>query len=175
MSGPGAHSNFIFFYTERGYRFPMDRMQSLQMFGGDDSDASAAKPKRDTFQAMWRGLRGRCPSCGKGRLFARYLKVRDHCEACGEALHHHRADDAPPYFTIFIAGHLLVPLVLGFEQAFVPPLWLHAAIWGPVTVAMCLALLPPVKGTIVGLQWALYMHGFDPNAEDELAKAGPVG
>lgn len=145
------------------------------MFGGGPSGASDAKPKRDTFQAMWRGFRGQCPSCGKGRLFARYLKVSDHCQACGEALHHHRADDAPPYFTIFIAGHLLVPMVLAFEQAFTPPLWLHAAIWGPVTVAMCLALLPLVKGTIVGLQWALYMHGFDPNAEDELAKAEALG
>jgi uncharacterized protein (DUF983 family) len=140
------------------------------------ASSEAGKPKRAVFQAMLRGALGRCPACGRGRLFERYLKVADHCTVCNEAMHHHRADDAPPYFTIVIAGHLLVPLLIGFEAAFRPPLWLHAAIWVPVTLALCLALLPVVKGAIVGLQWALYMHGFDPNAPDEeAAKAEPVG
>jgi uncharacterized protein (DUF983 family) len=135
------------------------------------------KPDRNVFRAMLRGFRGKCPSCGSGRLFTRYLKVTDTCPACGEALHHHRADDAPPYFTIFIAGHILVPLILAFETLAKPPLWLHAAIGAPVTIGLCLALLPMVKGAIVGLQWALYMHGFDPDAPDdaELAKAEHFG
>jgi uncharacterized protein (DUF983 family) len=136
----------------------------------------AGKPKRSVFQAMFRGALGRCPACGEGRLFKRYLKVADHCPACNEALHHHRADDAPPYFAILIAGHLLVPLLIAFEVAFRPALWIHVAIWVPVTLAVCLALLPVVKGAIVGLQWALYMHGFDPDAApDETAKAEAIG
>ena len=134
------------------------------------------KPERSVFQGMLRGARGRCPACGEGRLFRRYLKVVEHCPVCQEALHHHRADDAPPYFTIVIAGHLLVPLLIAFEVAFRPSLWIHAAIWIPVTLALCLALLPVVKGAIVGLQWALYMHGFDPEAQDEEPpKAQTVG
>lgn len=138
--------------------------------------SSAPKPRRSVFQAMLRGALGRCPNCGEGRLFRAYLKVADRCPVCQEALHHHRADDAPPYFTIVIAGHVLVPLLIGFEVAFRPPLWVHAAIWVPVTLALCLALLPVVKGAIVGLQWALYMHGFDPNAREEAAaKAEAVG
>lgn len=125
---------------------------------------------------MWRGARSRCPACGEGRLFRRYLKVADHCPFCHEALYHHRADDAPPYFTIIIAGHLLVPLLIAVEVALRPALWVHALIWVPVTLILCLALLPVVKGAIVGLQWALYMHGFDPNArDDETAKADAVG
>lgn len=137
----------------------------------------AGKPPRGIFPAMLKGARGRCPNCGEGRLFRRYLKVADACPVCGEALHHHRADDAPPYFTILIAGHLLVPLLLMFERALTPPLWLYIALWGPLTILVCLALLPPVKGAIVGLQWALYMHGFDPDdrGEAELTKAESVG
>lgn len=136
----------------------------------------ALKPERRVFQAMRKGALGRCPSCGEGRLFGRYLKVAGHCPACNEALHHHRADDAPPYFTILIAGHLLVPLLIVFETALRPALWVYTAIWAPVTLAVCLALLPVVKGAIVGLQWALYMHGFDPDAEDEeTAKAEAIG
>lgn len=124
-------------------------------------------PKRRVFQSMIYGVRQRCPACGAGQLFSRYLKVADRCASCGEAFHHHRADDAPPYFTIFIAGHLIIPLVLAFETALKPPLWVHAVVWLPVSVIVCLALLPRVKGAIVGLQWALYMHGFDPTEGDE--------
>jgi uncharacterized protein (DUF983 family) len=131
-----------------------------------DVAVDGEKPKRPVFQAMWRGALGRCPSCGKGRLFGRYLKVADECPHCAEALHHQRADDAPPYFTIFAVGHIIVPLMLAFEVAFKPAIWLHTVIWGPVTIALCLALLPVIKGAIVGLQWALYMHGFDPDSEE---------
>lgn len=129
---------------------------------------------RRILPAMLCGALGRCPACGKGRLFWRYLKVTDECGHCGEALHHQRADDAPPYFTIFIAGHLLVPMVLALESAYRPSLWLHAAIWIPVTIAMCLALLPPIKGAIVGLQWANSMHGFGKPEEDPAAP-GVIG
>ena len=53
------------------------------------------------------------------------------------------------------------------EVAYRPPLWLHAALWLPLTVLLSLAVLPIIKGALVGLQWALLMHGFDPNAEED--------
>ena len=118
------------------------------------------RPQRDWMGAVLNGLRLRCPACGTGRLFGRYLKVNDACLGCGEALHHHRADDAPPYFTILIVGHVVVGTILPVERAFAPPLWLHAALWLPLTLAMSLWLLPRIKGAVVGLQWALRMHGF---------------
>jgi uncharacterized protein (DUF983 family) len=127
---------------------------------------------RSVFNSILRGLSLRCPACGKGRLYRRYLKVADQCPSCGEALHHHRADDAPPYFTIAIVGHVVVGLLLAVEIAYRPPLWLHAAIWLPLTVILALVLLPPIKGALVGLQWALLMHGFDPEYKDELDSWG---
>jgi uncharacterized protein (DUF983 family) len=127
---------------------------------------------RSVFNSILRGLSLRCPACGRGRLYRRYLKVADQCPSCGEALHHHRADDAPPYFTIAIVGHIVVGLLLVVEIAYRPPLWLHAAIWLPLTVILALVLLPPIKGALVGLQWALLMHGFDPEYKDELDSWG---
>jgi uncharacterized protein (DUF983 family) len=124
-------------------------------------------PHRPIWQAIRRGLRGRCPACGRGKLFRAFLKVADRCPGCGEALHHHRADDAPAYFVILIVGHVVVPLALLVEVAYAPPYWLHAALWLPLTVALAVGLLAPVKGAIVGWQWANYMHGFDPGADDE--------
>ena len=79
---------------------------------------------------------------------------------CGKELHHHRADDAPPYFTILIVGHVVVGGVLALEQAFAPADWVQAIIWLPLTVLLSMLILPRAKGALVGLQWALRMHGF---------------
>jgi uncharacterized protein (DUF983 family) len=109
---------------------------------------------------LGRGLRGRCPACGEGRLFRRYLKVADHCGACGEELHHQRADDFPAYLVMVIVGHLLVPVALHVEIAYAPSYWLHLALWLPLTLGLCLGLLQPIKGAVVAAQWRLGMHGF---------------
>ena len=133
-----------------------------EVYGGQ------ARNDRSVWQAMARGFTGRCPHCGQGKLFSRYLKVADECEACGEAYHHHRADDLPAYLVIFVVGHLVVGLFMGAEQLFELSTWGHLAIWVPVTIASCLLLIQPTKGAVVGLQWALRMHGFsgEPDALD---------
>ena len=134
---------------------------AVQHYGAKPDEARAI------FGSLFRGAILKCPVCGRGAMFRRYLKVADDCPACGERLHHHRADDAPAYFTIVIVGHIVVSLVLAVEMAYRPDLWVHAALWLPLTVILTLLFLPAVKGALVGLQWALRMHGFDPNAEDE--------
>lgn len=110
---------------------------------------------------MRRGAVHRCPNCGRGSLYRKFLKVVDHCGTCGEDLHHHRADDAPPYLTIFLVGHIVVPLLLLVERAWRPDLWIHFSLWIPMIIVLSLLLLPVLKGAVVGLQWALYMHGFE--------------
>lgn len=125
------------------------------------SEGAERLPKRALAQAMWRGFRGRCPACGEGRLFRAFLKPVLACPACGEDLSHQRADDAPPYFTMLIVGHLMVPLMLATMLYAELSTVTQLAIWLPLTLIACLALLQPIKGAIIGLQWALYMHGFD--------------
>ncbi len=127
-----------------------------------------AAPKRPTGKAMRNGARLKCPSCGIGSLYQGYLKSVEACANCGEELHHHRADDAPPYFTIMIVGHIVMPGILLVERAFKPDLWTHAAIWLPLTVILSLAILPVAKGALIGLQWALRMHGFDRSYVEEI-------
>ena len=108
----------------------------------------------------------RCPACGEGRLFGKYLKVVNACDHCGEEMFHHEADDAPPYFTILLVGHIVVPPMLAIEMAYLPPIWFHLTIWPALIVGLSLAVLPRIKGAVVGLQWAARMHGFgDQNAD----------
>jgi uncharacterized protein (DUF983 family) len=121
-------------------------------------------PHRDVGQSIFRGIRMHCPACGEGSIFRAYLKVNDACPACGEELHHHRADDAPPYFTIVIVGHIVVPLVLVVERLLAPAIWLQASVWTLLTIMLSLVVLPMAKGGLIGLQWANYMHGFDPRS-----------
>ena len=134
------------------------------------------KRKRNLFDAMMRGARLKCPACGHGRLFRAYLKVADICPSCREELFHHRADDAPPYLTIVIVGHLIVAGVLALEQSIAPPQWVHLVLWLPLTVILSLALLPSIKGSIVGLQWANEMHGFgsEPDPDDPVREPPSV-
>lgn len=120
----------------------------------------AAEPLRAVWPAMLRGFRQRCPACGQGNLYRAYLKVNDTCPSCAEELHHQRADDAPPYFTILIVAHVIGAGILWVEQTYAPPTYVHWIIWLPLLLVMCLGLLPRVKGALVGLQWALHMHGF---------------
>lgn len=126
---------------------------------------NAARPAQSTdrplLQAVRRGLLGRCPGCGIGAIYGGYLKVNQRCPACREELHHHRADDAPPYFVILIVGHLVVGGALALEVAMAPPLWLQMVAWPLLAIALSLVLLPPVKSALIGLQWALRMHGFE--------------
>lgn len=112
-------------------------------------------------KALWRGFTMKCPNCGRGPLFGRFLKVVSNCEICGEDYMPQRADDLPAYLVIAIVGHLVVPTLLAVEIAYSPPAWLQLLIWLPVTGLSALLLLQPVKGTIVGLQWQTGMQGFE--------------
>ena len=129
---------------------------------------SASAEKRDLWTAMKRGFRSRCPRCGQGKLFRAFLKVDDHCSVCGLDYTPHRADDLPAYLVIIIVGHIVVPTALMIETNYSPPVALQLAIYLPVTLVASLALLQPVKGAVVGMQWALRMHGFDENAASDI-------
>ncbi len=92
-------------------------------------------------------------------MFAGYLKLADGCGDCDEALGHIRADDFPPYLTIVIVGHIVVPLVLLSQHYPSPPMWMEMAFWPTLTLALTLSFLPFVKGGIVAFMWRLGLSG----------------
>ncbi len=106
---------------------------------------------------MGRGLLGRCPACGKGRIFDGFLRVVAQCSNCGAPLGLARADDAPPYFTILIVGHIVIPAMLIMQKMSDPPTWLLSVIFIPLTIVLAVGLLRPVKGATVGLMLAFNM------------------
>ena len=129
-------------------------MTDAQVFGDE------ALPRRPLWRAIGRGSRGKCPSCGQTTLFRGFVETVDRCDHCGEHIAHHRADDLPPYLNIFIVGHVVVGSMLMVMQFTDWNPWYHLALWAPTTVLMALLLMRPLKGAVIGLQWANYMHGF---------------
>jgi len=125
-------------------------------------EVHAAREPRVTWPAVWNGMKCRCPNCGKGKLFRAYLKVADTCSECGEELRWHKADDMPPYISIFIVGHLIIGLMMELEAVAPQHPMVYMATMVPLALLLPLAILPSIKGAVVGLQWANYMHGFDP-------------
>jgi uncharacterized protein (DUF983 family) len=123
--------------------------------------AMVSAPMRSVGEAMRRGLMGRCPKCGEGKLFRAYLKVADTCPACGEELFHQRADDAPAYLTMLLVGHFIVAGIIAAEDIWPDGnMLVIGVIWSALTVAASLFMLPRIKGALVGYQWAMRMHGF---------------
>lgn len=112
-------------------------------------------------RSILRGLSHRCPSCGEGKLFRRYLKVQPHCDHCGHELALYPADDGPAYLTILLLGHLIIGPMLIFPIVWrSDPLYSLPIILGALTVATLL-LLPRVKGGWVGLMYALQVSSRD--------------
>jgi uncharacterized protein (DUF983 family) len=100
-----------------------------------------------------RGLRGRCPRCGEGRLFQGFLTLRPRCERCGLDFNFADAGDGPAVFVILIGGALVVFAALITEVAYQPPYWVHAALWLPLILIVTLAPLRPIKGLLIALQF----------------------
>jgi uncharacterized protein (DUF983 family) len=111
-------------------------------------------PKRPVGQSLLRGLVGRCPHCGKGKMFYAYLKVNEACSVCGHNLDQYPSDDGPAYFTILIVGHLVVAPLLVLSFVWRASLWIVV----PGTViplaVITLLVLPRIKGAVVGALYA---------------------
>lgn len=110
---------------------------------------TSARP--NSLETFWRGFRRSCPRCGEGHLFSGYLSVRTSCDVCGLEFEPLRSDDAPPYFTLLIVGHLVVSLYMALWQLMDIPAWGQAIIWCSLTVILSLVLLPFIKGGVMAV------------------------
>jgi uncharacterized protein (DUF983 family) len=99
------------------------------------------------------GLQGCCPRCGKGKLFAGFLKLAPRCSRCGLDFSFADAADAPAFFTMFISGFIVAGAALAVEFLYEPPYWVHAVLWGPLILITGLAPLRPLKGLMIALQY----------------------
>jgi len=108
---------------------------------------------QDFWLSTLRGMLGRCPRCGGGRLLRNYLKPVDHCSACGEAYGHIRADDGPAWLTIVVVGHILGVIMLTVVPNADVPIWALLVGLPVLAVLIALVVLPRAKGIFIALIW----------------------
>ena len=112
----------------------------------------------NTGRASWqvpivRGICGRCPRCGKGKLFQGFLALAPRCDRCGLDYSFADSADGPAFFAMFISGFIVVFAALAVEVLYRPPFWVHAALWLPLIVVTTLLPLRPIKGILIALQY----------------------
>jgi uncharacterized protein (DUF983 family) len=100
-----------------------------------------------------RGLRGRCPRCGKGKLFQGFLTLRPACGQCGLDFNFADAGDGPTVFVILVGGAIVVFAALMTEVVYQPPYWVHALLWLPLILLVTLGPLRPIKGLLIAVQY----------------------
>jgi uncharacterized protein (DUF983 family) len=105
--------------------------------------------------SVFRGLKGRCPACGEGQLFWRYLKVSGRCPKCDHELARYPADDGPAYLTILLVGHLIIAPLLIFPIVWKAPAYLSLPIILSTLALVTLVALSRIKGGWIGLMYAL--------------------
>lgn len=109
--------------------------------------------KNNFWQVITRSLCGRCPKCGNGKLFSRYLKQVDHCAACNEEWGAIRADDGPAWLTILIVGHIMAPLMLAFIPDNHWPDAVSMTFWPVLALLLIFLVLPRAKGLFIAMVW----------------------
>jgi uncharacterized protein (DUF983 family) len=132
---------------------------------------AAAWPVSSMTTAILRGSARHCPACGQTALFTGYLKVVQSCSLCGAPLGLYPSDDAPPYITMLLVLHVVVPLLVVLEQTTDLALWVYGVITLPLAAVLTVALLPAVKGAMIGV---LFKLGADKSSGDaDGREAGP--
>jgi uncharacterized protein (DUF983 family) len=111
------------------------------------------QPSSAAVSPLYAGLMGRCPHCGRGKLFHGFLNLRQGCEACGLDYSFSDAGDGPAVFVILFAGFVVVACALLVEVAYQPPFWVHAALWLPLILLTTLGPLRLMKGLLIALQY----------------------
>ena len=124
------------------------------------TEISDYKYDRSTSQALSNGAKSKCPNCGEGALYNGFINVNDNCSVCDEELLHHRADDLPPYINILVTGHIVVGFLMICMKYEWFGMWTTAIGGSLLALVMAIVLMRPLKGMVVGLQWAKEMHGF---------------
>jgi uncharacterized protein (DUF983 family) len=141
-------------------------MGSIAPASPDPTKAAMSQSK--LIVGLVRGFSERCPNCGKGQLFWRYLKVLSPCPVCGNDNAQYPSDDAPPYFTILLIGHLVIAPMLFFPFIWTWPVGWVLAVTMPTIAILTLVLLPRVKGAVIGAQWAIHRtEGAVPGVDDD--------
>ncbi len=99
------------------------------------------------------GWKGRCPRCGKGKMFCSYFKLVDTCAECGLNYRFAAPDDGPAFFSLCVVSLPFIAFLFWFQIAIKPNAWVYVSVAIPLIIIGCLLPLRPIKGWLVASQY----------------------
>ena len=99
------------------------------------------------------GFLCRCPRCAKGAMFAGFLTLADRCASCGLDFGFADTGDGPSFFASFVGGIIVVLVGVVTQVVWDSPWWVYVIIL-LIGSAFTIALIRPLKGVLVALQYA---------------------
>ncbi|MBO1076707.1 DUF983 domain-containing protein [Roseomonas marmotae] len=99
------------------------------------------------------GIRGRCPRCGQGHIFAGFLRLAKRCEVCGLDMSFADPADGPAFFVMSIVAVPVTIFAIWLELGYEPPFWVHLLTTFPLLIVSSMLLLRPFKGWLVCSQY----------------------
>jgi uncharacterized protein (DUF983 family) len=100
---------------------------------------------------LWRGLRQRCPRCGRGEQFRRWFTLHERCECCGLEFEPHPGDT----WAFWIVGDriflvvAIVLMVLGVR----PLGWFWRLTFAGAVIAATVLTMPHRQGVCTALDY----------------------
>lgn len=77
----------------------------------------------------------------------------ERCAVCCADLREQDSGDGPVAFITLIAGAVVVVTGLVVEVKYGWPIWLHMTVWLPLAAGLSIALIRPLKGLTIALQY----------------------
>ncbi|MDC9822644.1 DUF983 domain-containing protein [Devosia sp. ZB163] len=109
---------------------------------------------KNAWRAIKAGLRGRCPRCEKGDLFAGFLRQVEHCPVCGEHLGRYNVGLLLPFIVITIVAHVIIFVMLDMELNRRASPLIYLSVLVPMSIVVPLLIIRPAKGGLIGFLWA---------------------
>lgn len=99
------------------------------------------------------GFACKCPRCGQGALYQKFLSLRDRCPSCDLDYAQADAGDGPAVFVIFIVGFLAVTIAITARFVWYWSIPAAFGISAVFTIIATIALLRPLKAVLIALQF----------------------
>jgi uncharacterized protein (DUF983 family) len=116
-------------------------------------------PKLKTL--LWRGCRKKCPQCGEGPLYQRWMKLHDHCPVCGLQ---YLANQGDLFGTLLFLDRILflIPLVVLIYFRLWHPSQIVFILFGGALLFVLIFTMPHRNGASLAVDYWIRRKNDDP-------------
>jgi uncharacterized protein (DUF983 family) len=135
----------------------------------DSGDHKMIEPIPRLRTVLWRGMRRRCPHCGKGPIYLGWVKLHDRCPACGLKYLSDQGDLWAYLVAVDRALFVLPLIVLIYFRLYLPDsIWFYVFTGG--LMFSFIYTLPHRNGMALGADYLIRRHWGDLAEKESASK-----